>query len=515
MPDPLPPESRIDGVTDGGPELESPNFGPTLNAAARTNAVVHGTRWMTLSTTAVQGIRLLVSVVLARLLAPADFGLLAMAFVVISFADIFKDLGTKAALIQKRELTTEFASTVFWLNIGIGAVLATVVMLGAPIFAALYAEPTVVDVLRVMGLVLAISAFGLAQQAHLYRELRFRALAAVQFTVAGVNMVVAISLALAGWGVWALVAGTVSSAAAGILVTWILSDWRPAFAFRWRDLEEIAGFSLNLSGSQILGFALSNGDKILIARFLGASPLGYFNIAHRTLTYPVQSITRVLQQVLFPTMSRIQDDDAAIARGYLRACAGISLLTFPAMVGIAVLARPLVEVVLGERWLPAAPLIAVLAPVGAVQSLTYTVSVLYQVKGRTDWLLRWSLVSGVAMLSAVWFGLQWGILGVVVAFAVVIAALTYPAFAIPFRLIGLRFRALAVVVRPYTLASLTMGAAVLLLRVILNGAGASPLTVVSLGVPLGVAIYGAFLQLWRPPALDDLLRLVLPSRRAP
>jgi O-antigen/teichoic acid export membrane protein len=478
---------------------------------SRTDSVVSGTRWMTLSQASIQGVRVFVSVILARLLEPSDFGLLAMALVIISFADLFKDLGTKAALIQRDEVSSRFASSIFWLNVGMGALLTATVMLGAPTIASLYREPALTAVLRVIAVVILSSAFGVAQQAYLYRGMRFRAIASVQFTFAAVNMVVSLLLAFSGFGVWALVFGTLAGSLIGTLLTWLLSDWRPMMHFKFEHVRQVAGYSLNLSASNVFGFVLSDADKVIVGRALGVASLGYYNLAQRILLYPVVSITQVLQQVLFPSMARMQSDDAALGRGYLRACAAIAMLTFPAMVGVSVLAAPLVSTVLGERWMPSAVLIAILAPVGALQSLNHTVNVIYQVKGRTDWLLRWSLASSTVVLIAVLLGVRAGLVGVALAVATAIAALTYPAFAIPFRLIGLRFRDLVAALLPIIGSTGLMALGVFGVRRSLEAAQVATPLLLLICISVGVVIYVACTLFVRPPAVRDLALLVLPK----
>jgi O-antigen/teichoic acid export membrane protein len=435
-----------------------------------------------------------------------------MALVVTNFLDIFRDLGTRSALIQRRHLTADFVSSIFYVNLLVGVALTAGVVLAAPVIAGLYGDAQVVPVLQGMALAIVIASVGLVQQGLLYRLMAFRKLAVVGLANALVNGVTAIWLAVAGWGVWALVAGIVLGTVGQSVAAWVLSPWRPRWHFRWGDVREVAGFSLNLSASQICAFAVTNADKFLIGRSLGPGPLGYYALAQRILMYPIRSITQMLQNVLFPAMAPLQEDNAAVARAYLRSCAAIAMITLPAMIGCAVLAQPLVLAVLGPQWAEAIPIVMILAPVGALQSLNYTVSTIYMVKGRTDRLLLWTIVASVVTVAALIIGLPWGLLGVTVAFAVAIVILTYPAFALAFRLIDLRVGALVVTLLPYLIGSLLMAALVGTVRVLMELSGAPPIAVLGSGVVTGIVVYGIFLLSWRPTALGDVVSVALPSR---
>lgn len=496
-------------MTQSGPPVDT---GETPGSGGLGAAVRSGTRLLTASQASLQVVRMLVAIVLARLLVPSDFGLVAMAYIVVNFLDIFKDLGTKAAMVQRRTMSRAFASTVFVVNVVVGVTITALVVVCAPLVALLYGDPAVTPVLQVLGGVIGISSLGLVHQAHLHRQLRFGRLAVLHLAIAITNAVVSLGLAFAGFGVWALVWGTLAGSLAANTLAWLFSDLRLTRSFSWDHVREIRSFSLNLSGSQVFGFTVNNADKFIVGRWLGAGALGHYNIAQRIIMYPVRSVTQVLQEVLFPAMARIQDDNRALGRGYLRALSGISLLTFPAMLGVAVVSGPFVRGVLGPSWEPAIPVIAIIAPVGALQSVLQTVSPLYAVKGRTDWLLRWTMAAGAVTVAAYVVGLPWGVVGVAAAYAVAHVLLFYPAFAIPFRLIELPFPALLRALAPTAGASVAMAGAVLALRIWLESRGVEPLTVLAACIGGGILIYIALMALIRPPAVEELRRLIWQKR---
>lgn len=474
--------------------------------------ILVGARWMTISQLVVQVTRIGVSVLLARLLAPSDFGLLALALVVTQFLDMFVDLGTGSAIVQRSGLTHRMASSVFFLNVGLGVVLAAGMALAAPLIAALYDVPDATPILRGMSVAVMITALGVVQQGLLRRWMKFGLFGIANAATALVTGMLAIPLALAGFGVWALVIGTVGGIAVRTLLVWWFSRWRPHAVFSIADLRSMASFSGNLSLFNLSSFFIANADKFIIGRFLGAAALGLYSLADRALMYPVRSITIVIQELLFPAFSRVQKNDESIRRGYLRACSGIALVTFPAMFGLMVVAGPFVEIVLGEQWIPAIPLVTVLAPVGAIQSLAYTVGVLYRAKGRTDRLLRWGLVSGLVIVAGYVIGLPWGIDGVAYSYGATMFLLSYPAFVLAFALIDLRFADFARALRPYVAATAIMVAATLAIRVALELAGASQATVLAVCVASAALTYCMLMYRSRPAALRDLMSLTGLSR---
>ncbi len=471
-------------------------------------AVVSSTRWMAVGQVATQIARLAASIVLARLLEPADFGLVAAAMVVVMFLDLFKDLGTGMAVIQRPVVTDGLLSAVFVVNLAIGVVLAGALVVASPLFAAVLGEPRSVDVLRAMAPAVFLSSCGHVHQALLRRQMAFARIARISVAATVVGGGLSVVLAATGAGVWALVAGTLAVSAINTGLTWWSSGWRPSRHPDWRQFREIAGFGVNVSAADFLQFMVFHADKVLVARYVGERGLGFYSFAQRLLMYPVMSFTNVVTEVLFPALARHQDDDAKVVEAYLRASAAVALVTVPAMVGAAVIARPLVLTTLGSKWEPVVPLIWILAPVGAVESVSLTCRTLFVVKGRADLLLRWSMVSTGAIMAGYVVGVRWGLIGIAATYAAVVAALTYPEFALALRLIGLRVRSLVAYLGTCLLATAAMAAAVAVVRVATERAGAAPWLVVAATVGTGAAVYGGGILKARPAVLDDLFMLL-------
>lgn len=405
-----------------------------------------------------QVVQLVTTALLTRLLVPADFGLIGMATTIIVFLGLFRDLGTGPALIQRRELSRSLVASVFWLNTAIGVLIGVALWLVAPLAATFYQEPRLAPVLQILALNPLLVSLGLVHQALLERELAFRAVLRVEMAAVIIGAVFGIGLALAGLGVWSLVVQTLVHSAVTLVGLWVSSSYRPALTWRWADLRPVARFGLGVSGFALFNYFNRNADYLLIGRFLGTEALGYYTIAYRLMLYPLQSISAVVGRVMYPTYSRLQDDDARIRQLYLRAAGGIAFITLPMVFGIMATTGPLVLALLGPRWEPSIAVLAILAPVGLIQTLATTTGALYQAKGRSDALLAWGAVTSVIHVAGFAVGLTWGIIGVAAAYLGVTVLLAYPGFAIPFRFVGLRVRDLIDTIRrPLILSSAMFG----------------------------------------------------------
>lgn len=504
----------MDKPAHPGPRAEDPVRADEQDAPAATGAVTRSTlasatRAMVVGRIVTQGSRLLVSVILARLLAPEAFGVVAVAMTAVLAFEVVKELGTGAAIIQRTEVDQNLLSAVFWFNVLTGALAAAALAAGAPWVAQLFGTPEATDVVRAMALVLLVG--GVAQNHHaiLRREMRFTGVAAVEMTGALTNGVLSITLALTGAGVWSIVWGTVAGTVAGTVLAWISSRWRPSLRFDPRALRLIAGYSLNFAGYAVTNFLLQNADKWLVGRLLGAGALGIYSMGQRTISYPVQSISQVLMTVLFPAFARIQDDLDALRRGYLRATGAVAFVTFPVMFGAAVVAGPLVSVTLGPQWTELVPLLWFMAPAGALQALLSAVNSVYGATGRSAHLFRWGVASGLASMAAFVVGILLGdLLGLAIAYLLVVVLLFPVGSYFALRLIELPLHRLFRSLAPYAVLTAAMSAVSAL---VVHGGGrlgwSDPLCL-GLAVAAGMLTYLGLALLLRPPALADTLLVV-------
>ena len=478
------------------------------NSVLESKTVVSGIRWSGAIQFFGETIRIVVSVILARLLAPEDFGLLAMASVVTGFVVLFQYMGTRGVIIQRKELSPDLVNSLFVLNLAFGFIIALVLLLGASYFGILYKNNLVAPVIRVLGIAFIITSIGMVPGSLLARNMRFDLIAKVRFIEVIVYGVAAIILAFSGWGVWALVAASLISSVVSTVGLWIVSRWRPGWTFNWAEVKTVAGYSLNLTGSSIIEYATRNVDRFIIGRWLGSAPLGHYSVAARFCMLPMETIAPVLMRVLFPALSRLQDDIAQLQKIFLRACGGIAFITLPLMTGLCILAGPFVLTVLGSRWEPVIPLLMLLSPMGVFRSVSAPANGILLAMGRSDWLFRVMLITGITVTGSIFFGLRWGMIGVASAYVIAMVPLTFLRFAVSFRVINLRFTNLLGSLRPYLFATAIMAGLVLACRLLLENNGFEPYLVLVICVLLGIVVYASMMFFMRPPAVFDLLRIL-------
>lgn len=464
---------------------------------------VSGIKWSAISQAGRQGTQLLTMIILARLLAPSDFGVVEMAMVVIGFVGIFKDLGTAAAIIQRKELSETLLSSIFWVNVCFGSLAMILLFLFAPLVGLFYREVRVVVVLQVLSISFFISGLGILHQALLERTLSFSSLAKLEAISVFVGAILGIGLAFAHAGVWSLVFQSLVTVSVATILLWLSSSWRPQWFFRWSEVKTISSFSLNLTGFSIFNYFARNVDYLLIGRYLGAQELGYYALAYRILLFPLQNISAVIGRVMYPVLSSIQDDNKRFSSAYLKVAASISLVSFPLMMGALALAKPVILVFFGEKWQPVILLVMILAPVGLMQSIGTTVGAIYQAKGRTDWMFRWGIGSGTFVVIAFIIGLRWGIVGVAVAYAIASFVLLYPSFSIPFRLLDLKFFELLKILRPSFINSSLMLVVLIVFKTILPS-WMSDVVALALSMSVGVTFYSMASWLTNQDQLKEL-----------
>lgn len=452
------------------------------------------------------------SVILARLLSPKDFGLLALATVFTGFAQLFSDLGLSAALVQAKKIEETHRSSVFWLNVAIGAGITCLLAALSPLIALFFDQPKVQPLVLVLSLSFVLGSFGIVQRSLLLRAMNFRAIAVADTASVWLSGGLAIGLAYSGWGVWSLVVQGLVRATLVSTFLAIAGRWRPRLLWRRDSLRELFGYSANLAGFTLLNYWIRNADNLLIGKFFGPEALGLYTRAYATMLLPVTQLTNVLGNVMFPAFSRIQDDPERVKRAFLRANALIALVSFPAMFGLAAIARDFVLVVYGERWVRVAGLLQVLAIVGGLQSVASTVGWIYRSQGRTDILLRWGLVTAAILIGGIALGVAYGsIEGVAIGYAIASAALMYHNFSIPGRYVGMRASEVFVALARTTACSTLMAVGVAAMSVSLR-ASWRPLPRLLLEVAAGAALYAGLTALFNRQAWQDL-RAVLRGRR--
>lgn len=410
--------------------------------------IVSGVAWSVAGRIGTQVIGIIVSMALSRLLAPEAFGTIAMTAVFTGFASLYASLGLGSALIQRRDLQQAHRDTAFLVNVAVGAVITTILFMVAPLIARFYSSPMLGPITRVLSLTFLIGSFAIVPYSLLAREMNFKALARLDLASAVLPATLAIVMAIQGHGVWSLVASALSSSALRVALLWRVSGWRPGFRFEMRAVRDLMGFSAGLLGFNTVNYWSRNLDDLLIGRIVGAASLGLYHRAYLLMMLPISQIIGVIAPVMFPALSSIQADTKRVRRTYLKAIGMITFATFPAVMGLFVVAADLIPLMYGEQWDGVVPILRVLCGVSLIQSVTNPTGWIYMSQAKTNWMMWWGLGSSAVTLAAFIIGAHIGTtMAITWAYLVANVVLLYPAVTIPGRLIGIEWPDIVRVVR--------------------------------------------------------------------
>lgn len=360
------------------------------------------------------------TMILARLLTPMDFGLIFMVTAVTNFVALFKDAGLSMATVQKAEITHAQVSTLFWINVGLSALLTVVLVLLAPAVAWFYAEPRLVLITIALAAPLVFGGLTVQHQALLRRQMRFKELAAIEVLSLAAGLAGAISLALYFRNYWALVAQPALMGLTNMMLVWSLCHWRPGWPRRGSGVWPLLAFGGNLTGFSFVNFFSRNADNVLIGWMWGGSALGLYGKAYSLLMLPIKQINSPATAVVLPTLSRLQNDPARFRRYYCAMLGALASLGMPLCVFALVAANPLVNLFLGPQWDASVPIFRALAPAALAWTLNVANGWLLVALGRTDRHFRYGLVLSIAIVGAFAAGLSWGPIGVAVSYSVVV-----------------------------------------------------------------------------------------------
>lgn len=434
-----------------------------LNADSLGQRVARGAGYQILGV----GSRIVITIgsvtVLARLLSPADFGLVAMATVVTEFAALFANVGLTSVLVQRRRISRLQLDTVFWASLGIGALLTLAVAAAAPFSRVLFGDDRIADLLIALSPSFLLSALYAIPTVVLTRLLRFRTEFWLQFTTATTRALTAIAFAWAGSGVWSLVVGALTGALMQALLALVLVPFRPRLRFSWPYLQSTWRRSAGYFGNGLLHYVNTNFDVLVIGRSLGAASLGYYQNA-RTLTDEVRARLAVpLQRVLFPALSTLQGDTDKLQYFVRRGTSMLAAIVIPVSFAISANAAELVSVLYGEQWLPMTFILQMFGLSAGFRAVAAVSTSLFHACDRVGLSLRYNIVGTAIMIGAVWLAVPYGVNAVAAAMA---AASLYwlITFRIGISLIGLRTRDALAILGPATVSSTAMWLSIAALR---------------------------------------------------
>jgi O-antigen/teichoic acid export membrane protein len=373
-------------------------------------------------TTAIKDVFLqLTKYVLARMLFPADFGLVSMAYLAIDFLEMFSDAGFTAAMVYRKGDVRKAADTTFAIGLIIAAVLFSVVFFGAPTVAVFFRTPQLTLVLRVLSINIIIFAFGQVHMALLVKNLAFREKMVPDLVSVVGNGVVSIAFALMGYGVWSLVIGKIVGTALTTVLAWIVVPWwRPRLRIDRKEAKELLGYGRHIVGSGVLIWLITNLDNTFVGRVLGEEQLGLYGFAYTQANLPATQISRIVGQVLFPAFSKIRDDAQALRGVFFRSMRYVSLASVPVSIGMIAFAKPFILTLYGGKWAQAIVPLQLLGVYGLVRAVAVNLGNMFKAGGKPQWLTYLAFVRmaemGIFLYPAVRY---YGIIGVSVLSAAV------------------------------------------------------------------------------------------------
>lgn len=358
-------------------------------------ATTKGLFWSSVERFSNQGVQFVFSIILARLLSPSDYGIIAMVTIFFAVAQSFVDSGFSNALVRKTDRVEEDLSTCFYFNIGVGIIAYIVLFLIAPLVANFYNQPILSPIIRITGLGVILNSLCVVQQALFTIKIDFKSQAKITLSATVISGIVGILLAYQGYGIWALVWQGVASSIVRMGLLWLMSKWRPRTGFSKSSFNYLFGYGSKLLASGLLDTIYNNIYPIVIGKFYNPAQLGNYSRALGWAQLPSANITSILQRVTFPVLSAIQDDSLRLQNSYRRLLKLSAFIVFPLMMGLAAIASPLIRVILTAKWdgcvlyLQILCFALMLYPIHAINLN------LLQVKGRSDIFLRLEIIKKI------------------------------------------------------------------------------------------------------------------------
>ncbi len=381
-------------------------------------AQVFRSSWISLAAQATQlAFRLVSTIALARLLTPDAYGLVAMVTVVTGFIGLFKSLGLATATVQAPQVSHAELNGLFWLNVAFGAAALLVAVAAAPLLAIVYAEPRVTPLIAGLSVTFLLGGLGVQHHALLRRWMRFGTIAWIEISALAVGTVAAIFFASEGAGPWALVGGFVVSEIVNLALVWYAVDWRPTRPRFDARIGEMVALGRDLTQFNVLNYWARNLDNFLIGRFWGAAQLGLYSRAYQLLLLPLQQVTTPLSSVAISALSRLNGEDLRYRQAYVRLLEKIVIACMPMTTFLMVNAHPVVNLLLGPKWLDVAPVFVPLAVAGMLQPVSATFIWMLVSQGRRGDLRLWSIVGPLLSCVAIVAGMSRGVIAVATFYA--------------------------------------------------------------------------------------------------
>ncbi|PBJ13875.1 MOP flippase family protein [Flavobacterium sp. ACN6] len=355
-----------------------------------------------------------ISIFLARLIDPSEFGLFAIVTVSVGFLTIFRDFGLSAALIHKDEPTQLEIDSVFWFNNLLALIIALIIFFGAYFAGNFYKDPKLIPLMQIMGLIFFLSAFGLVPDGLIHKHLDFKSFFIKNIINIVLSGSIAIFFAYLKYGVWALIIQTLVSTILEVVISFRMIKWRPRMQFSWPLIKPFLKFSMPLLGENTINYWVRNIDNLLIGKMLGDQVLGYYSRAYNLMLLPVRQISGAITRVMFPSLSIIKNDKQKVWESYSKIISITAFFTFPLMGMLYLFGDEIILLLYGEKWIGTIPILKNLCFLGAIQSIGVYCGSIFSSQGQTYLQFRVGLITKPVMILGIVIGLYYnGIMGVI------------------------------------------------------------------------------------------------------
>lgn len=472
---------------------------------------VNATIWSAIETFARQGVLFGITLILARLLTPTDYGTVALLSIFFGVAGVFINSGFASALIQRQDISDVDLSSVFYFNIGIALLFSTLLSLAAPWFAAFYNMPVLKPLTWLMAAGLFIGAFGSIQSTLLTKTLNFRRQFVSSLASAVVMGIIAIPLARNGYGVWSLAIASLAATCVSTLILWLLSSWRPRLVFSVQAIRSLFRFGSFLMVSSLLDTLVTRLNTLVIGKFYSPRDLGYYSRADGTQQLPAGLLSGVIGRVAFPIFAVAYHDIELLRSGLRKAITSAMMINIPVMLGMAVTARLLVIVLFGEQWLPCVQYLQILCLGGILWPLHVLNLKVLAAQGHSDLFFRLEVIKKIVGIILIGTACFFGIIAIawsMVASGVICFVINahYSGKLLNYGVI----RQTADLI-PYLAGSVVMAACVWAVTMLPLH---TPLLLLTAQVLIGIAVYTLVCYIFRLSAFIESIQLVAPRLRA-
>jgi PST family polysaccharide transporter len=359
------------------------------------------------------------TILMARLLLPDDYGLVAMVTAVTGFVAIFNDLGLSAAVIQKSEINQQQVSAIFWINVLISLGIAFIIALLAPVLVNFYHEPRLLNITLVFAISIFLSGLSLQHNALMKRQMQFKRLSLIQIGSTAASLLIGLLMAWQGFGYWAIIATMVLIPVFTSISLWIVCDWRPSMVLKEKEVNSFLKFGAGMTGFDLVNYFSRNMDNVLIGKYVGPAALGFYSKAYQLLMLPITQLRNPLNAVALPALSSLNNSPDQYRSFFKRYLFTLAFFCMPLVMYCGIFSEELILIILGKQWAPAAIVFKILAIASFIQPVASTQGLVLITTGRSKRYFLIGLVNSIVVVIGFYIGVQWGMEGVAISYAVV------------------------------------------------------------------------------------------------